>query len=487
MVEELAPDVVVATPPAPNAVAGVVRRGVSTPILTPGRGTRPDAAATEDGSFVIAALPGDEATLSPAAIEDALDDDTPFGAAVPMQTGSRRVCLTDTVSLSVDPYERSAQLEGVDTYRQRLPSAWRDSSTTHLSTSLRSGFERTVPGTVADELQFIGIGESQARLGAGVDTTNDEVAMVDLYENGAYSIELVEPDSFGLRTVDGVGKKTAKRLRRAGYHSPEDLLEARVTDLTQVQRIGKSKASTIRSAAKAVARGTVVATDNGSLPGGDPIFIDIETDGIEASTAWLIGVLDGGPQEGDYLAFREQHPGDSGHLEAFMTWLSGNGADRPVVAWNGYGFDFPVIKAQLREHCPSYVADWADAFQFDPLYWARNPPNGKGNAVLPGRSNKLEHVAEALGWEPQTNGIDGGTVAELYVAYRNGLREADDMDAVAEPDWTRLETYCEDDVRALATIYDALKDAARYAPGTTGTDSGSESGSGTQGSLSDFT
>lgn len=109
--------------------------------------------------------------------------------------------------------------------------------------------------------------------------------------------------------------------------------------------------------------------------------------------------------------------------------------------------------------------------------WARE------NTVLPGRNNKLETVAEALGWEPQTTGIDGAAVGELYSAYQREWFATADPTSVTEPDWDRLEAYCEDDVRALATIYDALEEAARREPGSTSPTGNSS----TQGSLSDFT
>jgi uncharacterized protein YprB with RNaseH-like and TPR domain len=191
-------------------------------------------------------------------------------------------------------------------------------------------------------------------------------------------------------------------------------------------------------------------------------------------------VLDGGPDDGRYLAFREDDPRKpTDHLSAFLTWLTGSAAGRPVVAWNGYGFDFGVIREQVREHCPDRLEEWTDVYRFDPLYWARN----QGNAALPGRSNRLEDVAGALGWTPGTVGMDGGTVAEIYVDWRDRVERTDDGSATVEPpDWDRLEAYCEDDVRALATIYGAMERAARRPPETT-----SPTGAGSrQGSLSDF-
>jgi uncharacterized protein YprB with RNaseH-like and TPR domain len=163
-----------------------------------------------------------------------------------------------------------------------------------------------------------------------------------------------------------------------------------------------------------------------------------------------------------------------------MTWLTGAAAGRPIVAWNGYDFDFPVITEQLRDHHPGLVDTWTDRYHFDAYYWATTK-NG-GNVALPGRTNKLEPVAEALGWEPTTNGIDGATVAEIYTAYRRQITSETESDGAIEPNWERLEQYCEDDVRALATIYEHLETAARREPATQ-TPTGENS---SQGSLADF-
>lgn len=36
-----------------------------------------------------------------------------------------------------------------------------------------------------------------------------------------------------------------------------------------------------------------------------------------------------------------------------------------------------------------------------------------------------------------------------------------DRSPATEPDWERLKAYCEDDVRALAVVYEALADGGR--------------------------
>jgi uncharacterized protein YprB with RNaseH-like and TPR domain len=477
MVERLKPDTIVATAPQAGTVAATLREQ-SVPILSPARSRCPETTTALEGLIRIVTIPAGSQELDAAALST---DDPPNEEGTdrtPVNDG-HRVCLTTLVALDVDPYTRSASLKHLNAYADQLPDGWLTGAT-HCSTALRAGYRTTthVDGSAAS---FVGIGQTEASLGVGVDdSAGAEPALVEVYSNGAVSVESVSPDSFGLRGIDGVGETRADRLRRAGYVAPIDVADAPPHELADLSGLGRSSATSIQAAAKAQAHDRVVPTGDDSLPYGDPIFVDIETDGKEPSCAWLIGVLDGGPEDGHYMAFSEQEPGDTAHLEAFCNWMDANGQGRPLVAWYGYQFDFPVLRDQIQQHCPEYLDRWDDWYQFDLLWWCRDK-NG-GNVILPGRSNKLEPVAEALGWEPDTTGIDGGVVAEVYTAYRRDWLSAEDPAGVSEPDWDRLKRYCEDDVRALATIYEACADAARRPPGT----STESEDTGTQGALSDF-
>jgi uncharacterized protein YprB with RNaseH-like and TPR domain len=466
------PDAVVATPPASSSVTPFLRRTTDQPILMPGRGVRPDVHTLAADALVVALGSDGE----PPALAEATEDDQ--GGQIESEELVPRCIITSDLSLSVDPYERTTTLKGLDKYRETIPGAWQTPRTTHLSTALRPGFVRTICGSTSEQTTVVGIGQTEAQLGAGADVDVESPALVEIYSNGFVDVNEVDPESVGLRGITEVAHNRAQTLREAGYTSPADLATTRISEIANLDGLGSSTANTIHASATAQVEQRVVATGDGALPNGDPVFIDIETDGLEASTAWLIGVLDGDAEDGHYLAFRQREPGEGSHLEAFMTWLTGSAESRPVVAWNGLKFDFPVITDQLRHHCPEHLDAWDSTYTFDPLYWARE----KGNAALPGRSNQLEDVAEALGWEPTTNGIDGATVAKVYVAWRDLVKQANDPAQVPDPDWDRLEAYCEDDVRALATIYDGLREAARRKP-EDHTPTGEDS---TQGALSDF-
>lgn len=472
LVGDTNPDAIVATSPSANSAVPFLRHQFDQPILRPGYGTQLDVTTVNDDTMLIIATPDGTRSLTETSADDQELSDV-----------DHRCVVTDALSLSVDPYDRSATVEGFDEYSNQFPTEWSHENTTHLSTALRAGFTTTLDVPAATtSATVVGIGDSTAELGVGRDSTDTDAALIDVYRNGAVSTETLDPERFGLRSLSQVGQQRAETLRHAGFNTSATIAEADTVEIADLDGVGTASATTIHSAATAVDTRSVVPTGDDPLPNGDPVFIDIETDGRNPSTAWLIGVLDGDSETGDYLAFREEHPGDGAHLEAFMMWLTGSAAGRPVVAWHGYNFDFPVIEDQLRQHCPEHLAAWNDTYCFDALYWARDK-NG-GNAALPGRTNKLEGVARALGWEPSTTGIDGGTVAEVYTAWRTRYEQASDPHSVTQPPWERLERYCEDDVRALATIYDALRDAARRDPDSSIKSTGEDS---TQGALSDFT
>jgi len=244
---------------------------------------------------------------------------------------------------------------------------------------------------------------------------------------------------------------------------------------------GRGTVQTIHESATALATGTVVRTSDETLPTVDPIYIDLETDGLSGNTVWLVGVLNGQAESGRYYPFRQREVDDAAaHIEGFLMWLAGTDPSRPVVAWNGHSFDFGVLARQIKEHCPDRLETWNRRQKLDLLMWA----DYLDNAILPGRTNRLEDVAGALGWEPTTAGISGEIAATVYTRWRRQARAADSPAEVTDPGWETLEAYCEDDVRALATIYQGIQNGEPAArPRSHGHSSQT---TGTQGSLSDF-
>ncbi|WP_435320519.1 ribonuclease H-like domain-containing protein [Haloarchaeobius sp. TZWSO28] len=368
--------------------------------------------------------------------------------------------VSNLLDVSVDTTTLSATLEGREAYEAALAGV--SGSYTHISGGLPSDYRREWEGPSSG-------GEDLTVHGAGT-ADDDAVACLDLYPDGTVSVKTLSTSRLGLRALSGVGETRAKALRRAGYRTREEVAAAAPDDLAELDGFGQSVAGSVVDTATAMVDGHVVRTGDGSLPDGDPVFIDVETDGLAPSVIWLIGVLD--PTTGNYMSFRQRDPDVPGEpIEAFMSWLAANARGRPVVAYNGWNFDFGAIHDQVVEHCPGYRDVWTSTYRFDPYRWAVKD----GNAVLPGLTNRLEDVAAALGWPGDETGLTGATVARRY---REWVAAPDE----SVPEWDSFEAYCEDDVRALAHIYDALADANRLA----GTGRSESRDTGTQGSLSDW-
>jgi uncharacterized protein YprB with RNaseH-like and TPR domain len=376
--------------------------------------------------------------------------------------------VSDRLDVTVRPTALEAALLGAGAYREALAPDALDGSYTHVSTAAPVDYYREWDG-----LTVAGAGPD-ADDAAGGDRGGREIPTLHLHPDGTVCTTGIATSRLGLRALSGVGETTAGRLREAGFDDPEAVADAVPADLLHVDGVGRDSAETICDHARALESGEVVRYGDEYFPDREPVFIDIETDGLTPTVVWLIGVLD---REGEetYMSFLNRDPDDPGRaVDAFVAWYAANARGRPVVAYNGLSFDFPTIADHVERHCPEHLEDLENAYTFDPYHWAVR----QDNAVLPGRTDKLGDVAAALGWETDDTGLTGAAVGR---AYRRWMRE---RTAETEPDWERHERYCEDDVRSLAFVYDALADAEGASPRR---DSGSKTGDDTaQGTLTDF-
>ena len=287
----------------------------------------------------------------------------------------------------------------------------------------------------------------------------------------------VSTDRFGLRALDGVGAATAETLSAAGCRTRGDVRDTAVTDLASLPGLGRESAARLHAHAEVIETGEPLKLTNGtpvkSRHGRPPLCLDIETDGLSPTIIWQFGVYD--PDDDSYRAFTERSdPTDpAGVLGAFIEWLLGNHPDRTLLTWNGYGFDYPQIERFIRRYHPHYADAWDDRWTYDLYKWAVRD----GNALLPGRTNRLDDVADALGYDGRGTGLSGARTA---AAYRRFMRNPDDP--AAQPDWERHERYCRDDCEALWYVYRAIDGADRREP----TDSGAGGAAGRQSGLTDF-
>ncbi|WP_247004963.1 ribonuclease H-like domain-containing protein [Halosolutus gelatinilyticus] len=439
-------------------VVGRLRRTFHGPIVDP---AGPASVRTETIGGVTIAVASRLADL-----EDAIGS----GAAGAEDAVDAAYVVCDGIDATADEVALEATLDGAETiarYRSRSRSrAESPAETTFLTGSLPASYDHVWRASVDGRevrLPIRGLGPIP-RSGA------PELARLTLASNGAVSVSSVPADRFGLRALEGVGPTTARRLREVGYDSRERVAGASLAALRSVQGIGDETAWTIRASARSLAEGLVIRRSAEPVPPvrSDPIFVDIETDGLAPTIVWLIGVYDS--QRGTYVDFIDTDPSrdDPGAAtRSFVEWLAAE-YDRPaLVTWNGHGFDYKHLDRFVSRYAPGYRDYWReDVLKYDCYDWAVR----RDNAVLPGRTNRLEDVAEAIGGrrDGAAATLDGKTLA-------GAVRRTIESDRPAGIDWEAARAYCEADVRELAAVYDAIEaaDIERATP-VSGSGRGSE-------------
>lgn len=369
---------------------------------------------------------------------DAVEKISDYEDAGTIDTDTQSLIFTPLLTINTDINNLETTLEGLEEYQAALSVDELTGDYTHFSTNIESGYCKEW-----GELTVRGFGHTDT-------TTPNTFLAATITVDGTVNNTEIDLGNIGLKAIENIGPSRAGTLKSNGYTTREDVADASLSELTGIDGFGKKTAEKISQSATALAENTIIPTSDSPVPGSDPIFIDIETDGLNPTAVWLIGVQDG--VTGNYMSFIETDPENAGEaVETFMMWFKTNGQNRTVMAWNGWNFDFPVLREHIQKHCPQYADTWKRASKRDPLRWARD----LDNAILPGRTNKLEHVAEALGWDGHTTGLSGAEVARQY------QRWMDTQDPDDALDWEQHKQYCEADVKALAFIYEHLEDASR--------------------------
>jgi uncharacterized protein YprB with RNaseH-like and TPR domain len=396
------------------------------------------------------------AVTSPPELREFVEKDTEDGLTY---------ILSDLLTLSIDLIQLETELHGLPEYKEALAGA--TGQLVHLTTGANPTYEQEWDSLPVHGV-MPGANEQQGTSEAGV-------GHVQLREDGMVLCKTRSLSDFGLETVTEVAGRRAEALREESIESRAELAAVEPHELTQLDGVGTKTARKIVESAEVIEQQEIRVAPGASLPDVDPIFIDIETDGLNPTIIWLIGVLERRSDD-RYMPFLETDPSEPARaVTAFMDWLAEHGQGRPVVAYNGWKFDFPVIAEHVAEHCPEHVETWEDTWKFDLYHWAVK----QSNALLPGITNKLDDVAPAVGWNGEETGLTGRTVGRRFQRY------AENPSSETELEWERHKQYCEDDVRGLAHIYDWIAETENLmAQAGSGGQSGSSDS--TQGTLADF-
>lgn len=276
--------------------------------------------------------------------------------------------LSNLLELDVDTTTLSTTLVGHTEYSKPFTHEQLHGDYRHISTQLPAHYRREW-----NDLTIIGSGSDAGHAGTPLTT-------LQCRTDGRVLTEQLQPTRLGLQALDSVGNTRVQHLREAGLTERSDVADTELSTLTDVQGLGRATAERIQKSAQAIDRSEIIRESEETLPHGEPVYIDIETDGLSPTITWLIGVLDGSAQDGEYLSFIQTDPDVPGQaIEEFMLWYMANVSYRPLVAYNGWKFDFQVIHDHIIEYCPQYEDDWQRTYRFDPYQWAVED----GNAISP--------------------------------------------------------------------------------------------------------
>ncbi len=364
--------------------------------------------------------------------------------------------VCDDIAPTTDAVALEATLAGRDAIARYRARSSREP--TFLTGALPASYDHVWSGTVDGEsirLPVRGVAPLE-RSGAA------ELARLTCDRSGSVAVSSVPADRFGLGALSGVGPTTARRLREHGYETRAAIADASESALRAIDGIGPSTAREIVTSARAFADGRVVRTTAEPLPPtGDatPLCVDIETDGLRPTVIWLIGVYD--PARDEYVDFVDTAPSREEPGRAtreFVSWLAAEYDEPALIAWNGHGFDYEHLERFIARYASEYRAYWRDHVStHDPYDWAVR----RENAVLPGRTNRLEDVAAALGCDREgaAAALDGKTLAERIRRLLEGSNGGSGSEPEPTVDWTAARRYCEADVRELGAVYEAIASA----------------------------
>lgn len=339
--------------------------------------------------------------------------------------------ITTDISVKLLPTKLKATLENKNYYTGFSNQS--PGNPVFLSTKLDASYEQNWDGTLI----------------RGIDTIDADLSVlipvIKLYSDGLTSIETIRNSRLGIRAIESVGRKTAEKLVDNGYDSFEKIATTPKADFKLIRGIGKKTAERIQPHAQALAYDKVVRKTLDPLPGTDPVFISIETDGKQPTVIWQIAVLDS--KTGEYHCFMHNDPNDKERVVGdFLDWYMRNTNKQTIVSWSGWDFDFKHIDHFTNNYADFFVDVWNKCNKLGLKEWAVD----NENAILPSRTTKLSSISECLGYERSVADLSGERVAAVF---REWVRAQNQN---IEPDWELYDQYGKDNVESLKYVYDKI-------------------------------
>ncbi|MBS3817145.1 MAG: ribonuclease H-like domain-containing protein, partial [Candidatus Thermoplasmatota archaeon] len=148
----------------------------------------------------------------------------------------------------------------------------------------------------------------------------------------------------GLLAIPGLGKKFSTKLKSRGIVDRKKLKEKNPEEIMDLEGVGPHRGTKWISSAEAIENECVYTIQENELEDKHKIYLDIETDSLDPSIVWHIGLYD--DKEEEYTCLMEKEPEKKGRImKRFGEYLEEHcGPDSVLLAWYGSGFDFKVLE-----------------------------------------------------------------------------------------------------------------------------------------------
>lgn len=323
-----------------------------------------------------------------------------------------------------------------------------------LDSYLQDGYHLFSTAIDAGEIQRWN-GTAIHGLGTTWSRSGHTIGLVSIGERPSY--EFLPAERVGLLAIPGMGRRFSMQLKNHGIHDRNALCRQHPRDMMQHPGIGPYRSTKWVSSAKALEEDTVYRIKRNDLAGQHRLFVDIETDSLQPSIIWHIGIYDDGTNS--YTSLLEKNPDDKARIiHRFLNYLEqAMQPDSCLLAWYGSGFDFIHLDRFIQRYAPDRRDIWTAIEKIDFMYWV------KQHAALPCRTSKLDDVSQRLGYERGVKWLTGKDVGAIYASYMASKKDDNDDDddggGDAEPSWRQLREYARDDVVSMKYIYDQIRQA----------------------------